>query len=101
MKSMECKLGHESNFAEKLNFINPSSCPTIIDTSDKQYCCNRDGRVYCCDAAEFLGNGFGVLLPVLIAVAIGFFIVCCLCCLCCPCCLLYKRRHRGTVYGST
>jgi len=44
---------------------------------------------------------FAGLLPILVAVAVGFLIVCCLCCLCCPCCLLYKRRHRGTVYGST
>lgn len=96
---MECQLGHESTLIEKLDFVNPKSCPTFLDSNDKQYCCVDNNRVFCCDAAQFFGNGFGVLLPVLIVVAVGFLIVCCLCCLCCPCCLLYKRRHRGTVYG--
>ncbi|KAJ9576409.1 hypothetical protein L9F63_006721 [Diploptera punctata] len=97
---MECQLGHESTFFEKLDFINPKQCPTPLDNRDDEFCCVDDNRVFCCDAAQFFGNGFGVLLPVLIVIIVGFLIVCCLCCLCCPCCLLYKRRHRGTVYGN-
>ncbi|XP_069682245.1 protein shisa-4 isoform X2 [Periplaneta americana] len=97
--SMECELGHESTLLEQLNIINPKSCPTFVDSSDKIYCCKDGDRVYCCNDAQFVSNGFGVLLPVFVIAAVGLLIVFCLCCLCCPCCLLYKRRHRGTVYG--
>jgi len=49
---------------------------------------------------HFIFFSISHLLPILIAVAVGVLITCCISCLCCPCCLLYKRRHRGTVYGS-
>jgi len=89
---MDCEFGHQSSWLEKIG-VNVKSCP------DSQYCCDEDDRVYCCSSSEFVSNSFAGLLPILVAVAVGFLIVCCLCCLCCPCCLLYKRRHRGTVYG--
>ncbi|XP_021932100.1 protein shisa-5 isoform X4 [Zootermopsis nevadensis] len=52
------------------------------------------------DHHQTLLESFAGLLPILIAAAVGFLLVFCLCCLCCPCCLIYKRRHRGTVYGN-
>ena len=54
---MECQLGHESTFIEKLDFVNIKSCPSLFDSKDKQYCCVRGDHVYCCDAAEFFDNG--------------------------------------------
>ncbi|KAJ9589009.1 hypothetical protein L9F63_017704 [Diploptera punctata] len=97
---MECVLGHESTFIEKLDFVNPKSCPLPFQSSQNEFCCVDGNRVYCCDVAEFYTNGFGVLYPVLIGVGalIVLILLCCLCCCCCPCCWLYKRRQGGTVY---
>ncbi|XP_029173991.1 protein shisa-5-like isoform X2 [Nylanderia fulva] len=96
---MDCSFGQSKNFVDKIL----KSCPGILDSSDKSYCCYDlvDERAYCCDAEEFaVKTGLGIVVPVIIAAAIVIsLIVCCISCLCCSCCPWYRRRHQGTVYG--
>ncbi|XP_021932098.1 protein shisa-5 isoform X2 [Zootermopsis nevadensis] len=96
---MECALDHHQTLLERLDIVKVKSCPSFFDNADNMYCCVDANSVYCCNSTQFFFNSFAGLLPILIAAAVGFLLVFCLCCLCCPCCLIYKRRHRGTVYG--
>nr|CAD7418342.1 unnamed protein product [Timema poppensis] len=93
-----------NNLLSELGLDNPRECPRAFDPSDKIFCCSKDGgnSIYCCGASEFGKAGWiGSLGIVIIAAgAVFMMLVCCMCCICCPCCPLYKRRHRGTVYGS-
>lgn len=99
VKSMKCDFDHEPSLLDKINIVDIKTCPTLFDNPDNKYCCVDNGRVYCCSSAQFISTSISGLLPILIAVAVGFLVACCLCCFCCPCCLLYKRRHRGTIYS--
>ncbi|XP_029038372.1 uncharacterized protein LOC114873816 isoform X1 [Osmia bicornis bicornis] len=95
---MQCSYGHKNVLSEILD-----SCPGLLDSSDKSYCCVdiENNRMYCCDAAEFMTKTTWLLLTVIAAAVIGVsLIVCCISCLCCSCCPWYRRRHRGTVYGK-
>lgn len=50
---------------------------------------------------SFLFSRLGIIIPAVIAVVVVvMFIIFCISCLCCSCCPWYRRRHRGTVYGS-
>lgn len=65
------------------------------------YCCETsDGNYECCDLADYLRSKSLNPEPLIASsLVVGLLIILCICCLCCPCCMLYKRRHRGTVYG--
>ncbi|GLG97052.1 Uncharacterized protein GBIM_03895 [Gryllus bimaculatus] len=71
------------------------------DDSDSPFCCERDsGIVYCCDLDDYVKlNSWKFVVYIGIGIVIVIVIGCVACCCCCPCCMLYKRRHRGTVYG--
>ncbi|KAK0096481.1 hypothetical protein PV326_005375 [Microctonus aethiopoides] len=97
---MECSFKPSSNILEK--FV--KSCPRIFDSSDKEYCCLNvsDESFYCCNAQEWaLETGLGIIVPAIIGVLVVVTLfVLCISCLCCTCCPWYRRRHRGTVYGT-
>lgn len=98
---MDCNFGNSKNIIDEI----VGTCPRpLLDSTDKSYCCIdiKNDKFYCCDAEEFaLKTGLGIVVPAIIAtVVILLLIISCISCLCCSCCPWYRRRHRGTVYGS-
>uniref|UniRef100_A0A0C9R491 Shisa4_2 protein n=1 Tax=Fopius arisanus TaxID=64838 RepID=A0A0C9R491_9HYME len=95
---MDCNFGTSSNFLEK----SLNTCPGILDSSDKAFCCVGTNSIHCCDAQEFaLSTGvIGVVAIIIAVVGTVSIIIFCISCLCCSCCPWYRRRHRGTVYGK-
>ncbi|KAK0167777.1 hypothetical protein PV327_001641 [Microctonus hyperodae] len=97
---MECSFKSSSNILEKI----ARSCPGIFDSSDKKYCCLNvsDGSFSCCNEQDWLlETGLGIIVPAIIGVLVVVTLfVLCISCLCCTCCPWYRRRHRGTVYGT-
>lgn len=47
---MECSFGNKNIISKVID-----SCPGILDSSDKSYCCYdfEKNEMYCCDAMEF------------------------------------------------
>uniref|UniRef100_V9IK26 Uncharacterized protein n=1 Tax=Apis cerana TaxID=7461 RepID=V9IK26_APICE len=94
---MECSFGNKNIISKVID-----SCPGILDSNDKSYCCYdfEKNEMYCCDAVEFASKSSWILLTVICAVGVVFsVIIFCISCLCCSCCPWYRRRHQGTVYG--
>ncbi|XP_076764061.1 uncharacterized protein LOC143431314 isoform X2 [Xylocopa sonorina] len=94
----ECAFGNKNILSRLID-----SCPGLLDSADKSYCCHdiENGAVYCCDYAEFVFKTSWILLIVIVTVVIlVLMLLLCILCLCCSCCPWYRRRHRGTVYGS-
>ncbi|XP_076619992.1 uncharacterized protein LOC143341156 isoform X2 [Colletes latitarsis] len=89
---MKCSFGNQ-NFLEKMI----DSCPGLLDSSDKSYCCLdvENSRTYCCDAAEFIVKSSWIAVTVIVIVVILFTLVVC----CIACCRRHRRRHQGTIYG--
>ncbi|XP_043261881.1 uncharacterized protein LOC122402824 isoform X2 [Colletes gigas] len=89
---MKCSFGNQ-NFLEKMI----DSCPGLLDSSDKSYCCLdvENSRTYCCDAAEFVVKSSWVAVTVIVVVVMMFTLVVC----CIACCRRHRRRHQGTIYG--
>ncbi|XP_006615012.1 uncharacterized protein LOC102680211 isoform X1 [Apis dorsata] len=95
---MECSFGNKNIISKVID-----SCPGLLDSSDKSYCCYdfEKNEMYCCDAVEFASKSSWILLTVICAVGVVFFVIIfCISCLCCSCCPWYRRRHQGTVYGT-
>jgi hypothetical protein len=53
---MKCEFGHESSLLDKINIVDIKACPTLFDNPDNEYCCVDDGRVYCCNSAQFVSS---------------------------------------------
>ncbi|CAD1468831.1 unnamed protein product, partial [Heterotrigona itama] len=47
---MKCSWGHENFISDVIN-----SCPGLLDSQDKSYCCYdiSNEKTYCCDVMEF------------------------------------------------
>ncbi|KOC65126.1 hypothetical protein WH47_01991, partial [Habropoda laboriosa] len=95
---IDCSIGHKNIISKFLD-----SCPGLLDNQDKSYCCLdfETNEMYCCNRMEFALKSTGALLAVIIVIGVVFsLILFCVSCLYCSCCPWYRRRHRGTVYGS-
>ncbi|XP_031831569.2 lipid droplet-associated hydrolase isoform X3 [Nomia melanderi] len=94
---MECSFG-EKNILQKII----DSCPGIIDSADKSYCCYNieTNKAYCCNAYEFaMLSSWTVMTVIVVVVIVISVVIFCVSCLCCICCRPYRRlRNQGIVY---
>nr|XP_031831583.1 uncharacterized protein LOC116426585 isoform X4 [Nomia melanderi] len=93
---MECSFG-EKNILQKII----DSCPGIIDSADKSYCCYNieTNKAYCCNAYEFAMLSSTVMTVIVVVVIVISVVIFCVSCLCCICCRPYRRlRNQGIVY---
>ncbi|XP_076289042.1 uncharacterized protein LOC143213253 isoform X2 [Lasioglossum baleicum] len=93
---MQCSF-NEQNILGKIL----TSCPGILDPTDKSYCCyNLEGSyTYCCDVYEFTTQAsWAGATIIVVSVIVVSVVVFCISCICCICCRRYRRRNQGTVY---
>ncbi|XP_063228685.1 protein shisa-5-like isoform X2 [Bacillus rossius redtenbacheri] len=100
--AMDCPFSNGNQYTAQLGLSSATQCPLVLGDPDDRFCCLNDrGAYYCCDLDEFENNlGAGIVIAIAVGTIAIISVLLCLCCCCCPCCCLYKRRHRGTVYGT-